>query len=125
MVRIWRYENLPAHAHEGSRERFGNHETVPGVQNPGILQRNVETRHGHAGGPRQKHRPGLDSITRPTWTIDRKCHRPALLYLAAHSQDPSYRATTGRAPDFEEPKFSDHAAGVFPVEAVTAEHVNM
>src|ERR1700723_1876905 len=121
---IWRYGDELAEAHQDAGERFWNDEAVPGIQDPGVFDGDVEHAHGNCGRARQGYRAGLYFVARAAGAIDAEGDRPAFLQGAAQAEQGAHGVAAAGAFDGDESEFVDDGSHVFAIVAVAAHHAN-
>jgi len=116
---------LPGDTCQSPRKRFGNHERVPGVQDPGIFNRGVKRGQRHSGSAGQQHRAGLGDVAWPARSVDGKYGSPPLLDVPPHAQQCADGAAITGATHWHESKLPDDSRDVFAVEALAGHHADL
>jgi len=105
-------------------KRLRNDEAVPGVEDPGALNGNVECAHGNAGKNATGDWAGLNFVARAAGTVEAEGDCPALPQGAAQAEQGAHGVAAAGAFDGDESEFVDDASHVFAVVAVTAHHAD-
>ena len=113
-----------AEAHQNARKRFRDNEAVPGVENPGVFDCDVERAQGNAGRARQRDRAGLYLVARAARAVDAEGDGPALLQGAAQAEQGAHGVAATGAFDGDEAESVDDTSHVFAVVAVAAHHAD-
>jgi len=111
-----------ADAHQRFRERLGNHELIPGVENPGVVQRDIEGGHGQCGCARKRDWAGLGDVFRSARAVDGEGDGVAEFEFPLHSKQRGSAAAAAGAANRGKSQLFDCARDVFTVE--TAAHHN-
>ena len=123
--RILRNIDFATDPQKRPRKWFGDHAFVPGIQHPGIFQRDMKRHHGSASRTRQHHRSRLGHVPRPAWPINRERNSRALFDLSPHPQQRAHSTLAARAPHFDKSKFANDSSRVLTIEAVAAHHADL
>src|SRR5258708_12003782 len=104
-----------------ARERKRKNHSVPRVEHPGTLYRDIKATDRLAGLFRQQYRPALGDVARSARSVNSKHNWMSQLDFADHSDQRSHGSARTAATHRTKPKFRENARDIFSVKAA-ADH---
>jgi hypothetical protein len=111
-------------AHQDAGKRFGDDQTIPGVQDPGAIDGHMKCAQRNAGRSGEGDRAGLYFAARAAWAVECEGYGPTFLQGAAQAEQGADGVAGAGAFDGDESEFADDASHVFAVVAVAAHHAD-
>src|SRR5205807_2214630 len=122
MVRVGRNLDGSADVAMNAGKGHGEHERVPGAQDPGSFRGDIEREDRSTGDARQMNRSGLGDISRTARAIDGECHESAVFEFALQFAQRLQSAAGTRSPDWAKAEAFDDARYVFSVVTSAGEY---
>src|SRR5271157_2997917 len=122
VVGIGRNEDVLRDAHVRPRKRFGNEHGVPRLQDPRLLDSDIERGNRDAREACQHYRAFLGDVARPARTINGESYGASRLDHCLHFQQAALASARAGAADRHKPETANYPRDVFAIAAEAGEH---